>query len=210
MIHTNFGFFTVSAQQKQGFLHFTNEDGDDFYDLLRGLVQHESAFEHQSVYGAWVTLNEDQTVRNVYADPSALVPAGAYVLGLDMDPDDIEVGMIWDEATTTLLPAPDPEPVVPEVISDRQFFQQLAEQNEITWTEAEDAVGPGVLPASMQALIDQLPPGDDGNDQARARVALRGATTFERSHPLTETIRQLFGWTEAELDEFWIAASVIR
>lgn len=103
-------------------------------------------------------------------------------------------------------PAPVPAPVPPS-ITDRQFFQALAERKIITWTEAEEAVGSGQIPASMVALVNQIP---ETNDQrARARVMLRGAMTFDRTDPLTGLIRQLYGWTEAQVDDLWRQAATL-
>lgn len=100
----------------------------------------------------------------------------------------------------------DPEvPVsVPSVISDRQFFQQLAVLNIITEQEAEDACA-AILPASLVALVDMLP------EQARfsARMLLKGATEFKRRHEMTDTIAWLYGWTEEQVDAFWIAAGAL-
>lgn len=91
-------------------------------------------------------------------------------------------------------------PAVPEEISDRQFFQQLAALGKITEAEALDAVGPGIIPASMAALIDMLPP----EQQFTARMLLSGATTFKRHHPLTPVLGGMYGLTEADLDALWI------
>jgi len=88
------------------------------------------------------------------------------------------------------------------VISDRQFFQGLAAMGIITEAEALEAVGPGTIPAAMDALIEQLP------EDARfaARMKLRGATQFIRNDPLSETMRQLYGWTPEQTDAFWAMA----
>lgn len=98
-------------------------------------------------------------------------------------------------------------PYVPELssglgqISRRQFFQQLAIVGVISQTEAEDAMS-GVIPPEMLTLIGQIPQ----EAQFAARMLLRGATTFERSHPLSETFRQLFMWSAETLDLFWTDA----
>jgi len=100
------------------------------------------------------------------------------------------------------LPALEPE-AVPELISDRQFFQQLAIEDRITENEALEAVGPGVIPTAMLALINMLP----AEDQFGAKMLIRGATTFERLHPVAGLIQQLYGWSDGQRDDFWTAAA---
>lgn len=94
---------------------------------------------------------------------------------------------------------------VPETISDRQFFQALAESpfKIITQEEALAAVKTGDLPASMIAMIQALP------DAAKfsAEMILSGATEFRRSHPLVAAFGTAFGWTSEQIDAFWIEAA---
>jgi hypothetical protein len=92
-----------------------------------------------------------------------------------------------------------PPPQPPDEISDRQFAQGLAVQGVITEAEAEEWVGPGTVPAALLAFVAQLP----AADQFPARMLLRGATIFRRSHPLTATFSAANGWTDAQTDAFW-------
>jgi hypothetical protein len=92
---------------------------------------------------------------------------------------------------------------VADEISDRQFFQQMAIEVRITQQEALDAVGSGVIPAAMDSLIGQLPE----EQQFAARMLVRGATTFRRTHPVTELIGQLYGMTGEQIDSTWRAAA---
>ncbi|MBB5040692.1 hypothetical protein [Shinella fusca] len=96
-----------------------------------------------------------------------------------------------------------PPPAVPSEISDRQFFQQMAIEGRITQDEALDAVGSGVIPAAMDALVEQLPE----SQRFAARMLIRGATTFRRTHPVTELIGQLYGMTGDQIDATWRSAS---
>lgn len=89
-------------------------------------------------------------------------------------------------------------------ISRRQFFQQLAVVNIISNAEALSAVGQGVIPEPLQIIIDQLP---DENAKFNAQMLIVGASTFQRSHPLVETVRLLLGWTVEQTDEFFINAA---
>lgn len=96
-----------------------------------------------------------------------------------------------------------PPAPVPEQISDRQFFQQLAIAGAISQDEALAAVQTGAIPASMQPAIDALAP----SDQFAAKMLLCGATVFDRNYPMTEALRVAMGWTPAQTDALWRAAS---
>lgn len=92
-------------------------------------------------------------------------------------------------------------PLLP--ISDRQFFQQLALDGEITEEEAIAAVATGTIPTALQAVIDTLPPAD----QFAARMFLQGATIFERNHPMTLTLGALMAWSPEQMDALWTNAA---
>lgn len=113
----------------------------------------------------------------------------------------------WGDGTYTIgaysWTVPDAGP--PDVITDRQFYQQLAVQSIITQDEALAAVGPGTLPQTLVNLIAQLPTGS----QFDARMKLVAAVQFHRSAALTDTLRQLFGWSNDQLDTFWRAAAAL-
>lgn len=101
--------------------------------------------------------------------------------------------------------APDPvAETIPDEISRRQFFQQLAVDEIITKAEALAALQSGTIPSALQAIIDALPSEDD---QFSATMLIIGATSFSKSHDLVETVRVAFGWTEEQRDTFWLAAS---
>lgn len=96
-------------------------------------------------------------------------------------------------------------PPVPEKISDQQFFQQLAIMELITEQEAEEAVAPGTIPASLMALVEQLPEAQ----QWPARMLLKGSVEFRRNHPMTAVIAQLYGFTPEQVDDLFRAASAL-
>lgn len=98
---------------------------------------------------------------------------------------------------------PEPDPITD--ISDRQFFQALAVRGDITEAEALDAVGPGIIPPAMDALIDQLPQ----DQRFAARMLIRGATRYERQHPIADLIRSLYGWSNEDADDFWRFAATL-
>ncbi len=89
--------------------------------------------------------------------------------------------------------------VVPAEISDRQFFQGLALRGLISQAEALAAVGTGTLPAAFEALIGQL----SSEDQFAARMLLSGATSFQRTNPLVDTLGAMLDMSPAEIDELW-------
>lgn len=97
------------------------------------------------------------------------------------------------------------EPEAVDVISDRQFFQQLAIDGVIDRAEALAAVRTGDIPAALGALLGGLP----ADARFNAEMLISGATTFRRSHPLSETIRTALGWTPERLADFWRSAAAL-
>ena len=107
-----------------------------------------------------------------------------------------------------LVPAPeDPDaPATPSrVISDRQFFQQLALAGFIERSEALAAVKTGEIPQALSGLLDNLPL----DARFNAEMLLSGATQFDRYHPLVAQIAAAQGMTDDDVDQFWLAASVL-
>lgn len=95
-----------------------------------------------------------------------------------------------------------PEPI-PDLISRRQFFQQLAAMEMISNADALAAMQRGVIPAPLQTIIDTLPE----ENQFESQMLIVGADSFNRTHPLTETVRLAMQWTEEQRDSFWLEAS---
>lgn len=108
-------------------------------------------------------------------------------------------------AAQAVIDAYVPTDPVPTLISDRQFFQQLAVLGIITPEEALAAVGPGEIPAAMLTMIAALPEAE----QFAARMLLTSATVFDRGHPLVAMFGAAFGWSGAQLDAFWTAAAAL-
>ena len=94
---------------------------------------------------------------------------------------------------------------VPQTISDRQFFQQLAIAKVISQEEALAAVKTGDIPSALSGFIAALP------DAARfnAEMLLSGATLFQRAHPLTDAIAAAQGMTPEQVDDFFRAAAAL-
>jgi hypothetical protein len=118
-------------------------------------------------------------------------------------------GWTIEEADATPLWRPSAES-----ISDRQFAQALALSGTITEAEALAWAARGELPAAMEAALAKIP--EAGGHRFGARMMLAGATTFERSHPLTAQLGGLLTnpavgspYDAAALDALWTRASAL-
>jgi hypothetical protein len=116
--------------------------------------------------------------------------------------DGVDIEMTPEEEADFLASVPPPPNTTPPIISDRQFYQNLAVRGIITQAEALAAVGPGTIPPAMAAFVAQLPQAD----QFAANMLLTGATEFNRYHPIVPVFGQLFGWSGADIDLFWTEA----
>ena len=123
----------------------------------------------------------------------------------DPNNNDYAAYLVWVVAGNVATPYAPPAPPVPQTISDRQFFQELAIQGKITQDEAIAAVSSGAMPASMAALVAELP----SAAQFGAKMLIQGATSFDRSNPLTATLGSLYSMASADLDALWTAASLL-
>ncbi|WP_341992867.1 hypothetical protein [Azorhizobium sp. AG788] len=105
----------------------------------------------------------------------------------------------WLAAGGEVAPYVAPPLPPPAEISDRQFFQGLALRGLVSQAEALAAVGTGTLPAAFEALIGQL----SAEDQFAARMLLSGATSFQRTNPLVDTLGAMLDMSPAEIDDLW-------
>ena len=110
----------------------------------------------------------------------------------------------WVEAGGVPDPYVAPPTPVPQSISDRQFFQQLAVAGIISQDQAL-ASNAAVIPAPLLAIIDAMP----SDQQFAAKMLVSGATVFERNHPMTEAIGGAYGWNGAQIDAFFTAAAAL-
>jgi hypothetical protein len=111
-------------------------------------------------------------------------------------------GGVPDPFTPFGLPPP---PEFPNEISDRQFYQALAQAGEITEDEALAAVGVGAIPARMMDAIALLP----AEQQFPARMLASGNVIFRRDSPMVAMLQHNLGWTDAQTDGLWkLAASL--
>jgi hypothetical protein len=124
--------------------------------------------------------------------------AGSVAISEVDTPDDWADMLAWGDPTVFELPL-----LVPEVISDRQFFQQLALDNFITHQEALDAVQTGAIPSVMEGFVNSI---QDPVTQFNVRMVLSGATEFQRNHPLVDAISGYIGFDSDWIDQFFIRA----
>ena len=103
---------------------------------------------------------------------------------------DLATKKLVRNASTIDPPQPDPLPIMPLIISDRQFYHQAALDGYITKEDALAAVQTGFIPAPLQQVVSRI--SDDG-ERFAAEMILSGATTFYRDHPLTGQIGMAFG-----------------
>lgn len=180
----------MPGEMKSRVLWLRNEFGDDLYEVRKNLPTGH----------LFITVEADGRIRVVHDDPHHVWPANGGLLYatadvITRDPVVLMTKRV-DHATKTIVDRP---PAVPKIISDRQFAQGLAVAGIISEQEAEDWVGPGVVPAAMLALVGQLPEAE----RFAARMLLRGATSFERDNPLTGAIGALYNWAPGQVDQFW-------
>lgn len=98
----------------------------------------------------------------------------------------------------------------PEVISDRQFFHALWKAGKITLAEARAAVQTGQMPADIEAFFLLL--GEDEQNPEVAgdeRMLIEGATTFNRSHPMTSMFGAMYGMSDLQIDALWRLAGAL-
>lgn len=194
----NFGKMTFSPEtveqhgQDYKVLILRDENGLDWFDLVK---DHPHPF--------YIAVNDDGLIFSMEQDYQAIQTEGV-LIGIDSDfgftrgPSGSVYGKIWN-GTAIVDPQPEPEPI-PDEISRRQFFQQLANMRIISRAEALAAIQTGAIPAPLQAIIDSLPTEDDKFD---ALMLVAGAQDFNRARPLAEIVRQAMQWTVEQKDNFW-------
>lgn len=175
-----------------GVFWFKNEAGADWYDFQKLLPNS----------GTYCTVEDDGRIRVSTNDPTRLVPDGLRVIRIAETLAKSEIEGKFINLQTGALS--DPPPVVPASISDRQFFQQLSVQGLITRQEALDAVKMGYVPSALDAIVQAI---TDPDARFEAEMLISGATEFRRDHPVTRQIGAAIGWSEAQIDEFFINAS---
>ncbi|WP_284765077.1 hypothetical protein [Agrobacterium sp. CFBP2214] len=123
----NFGHFKLTSTT--GIQFFTNEDGQDWYDLRRGLTTWDEQGNFlTAIYGAWAMVDPvSLRVTNVEQDPSRMVPNDKIVLGIDADHEAISEGMIYQNGALQAAPVePIPEPVT--VVYSVDLWERMTDE----------------------------------------------------------------------------------
>lgn len=161
-----------------------------------------------SVY-AVIEIASGRIVNRIILDPATdwSVEGGFEIVQERLEPLQIG-GRIVDGVYSP--PESEPLPELPSVrpmsITRRQFFQQLAVMGEVSWEEAEAAMGT-TIPQPLLALLDQIP---FDLDQLRdARMLIIGATEFQRHHQLTYLVGYMYGWNDTQIDQLFHSAALL-
>lgn len=201
MVMKSFGKLTASREEvvddltnvSVSVLILRDKNGVDWLDIVK-----------DNPHAYYIAIDANGRIFSMTDDASQSQITGVEIIGIDENygytfgPGGTVYGKIWD-GTAIVEPEPEPEPT-PDEISRRQFFQYLAVIGIISKDEALAAVQGGVIPAPLQAIIDQLPTADDRFD---AQMFVVGAQNFNRLHWLTDKVRQAMAWTLEQRDDFW-------
>jgi hypothetical protein len=148
----NFGYFTPSADGS--IIFYTDEAGNDWYDLRRSLTQWapDGSFLN-AIYGAWATVDADGIVTHVEYDPSRLVPDNRTVLGIDAAPEEIEPGMQFTGTEFIVVPA---VPGAEDVVAERE--RRLALGFDFDFGDERGIHRIGTSPDDMRKWMDEVTP----------------------------------------------------
>lgn len=187
----NFGHFTVASTA--GILLFTNEDGQDWYDLRSGLTTWGPRGEFvDAVYGAWAMVDKNGVVTNVEYDPSRLMPGDRTVLGIDADHAAIKEGMIYKGGQLTNPPPPTAEEL-------RADYPQLSPPR---FWKAAKAIG--ITKAAVVEKINEIADSDTRDDML---IDLEECTAFIRLNQTVVSMAVLFNIPPEQLDTLWLWAA---
>ena len=101
---------------------------------------------------------------------------------------------------------PAPAPSVPEFISRRQFYHQLAIDSVITQAEALAAVATGKIPAKLKDYLGAI---KNPSEKFAAEMTLSGETNIARANPLINDLGDSLAMTPEEIDDFFISAVLL-
>lgn len=118
---------------------------------------------------------------------------------------DCPVGASWELIDDSQFPSDPVVSNIPNIISDRQFYQQLYVENFISAEEALAAVMVGTLPSPIVGFINNL----TEEEQFNARMLLSGAKEFRRDHPLVEQVAGYLNLNSEWIDEFFKKAAAL-
>ena len=108
----------------------------------------------------------------------------------------------WEDEGNTIEPYIEPVDV-PQVISRSQMLRALNHQGLLTSQEVIDAAVSGIVPASIQAVFDNM----SESDKTDAIVLWATMTQAERNHPLVSALALANSMSEEDIDNFFIYAA---
>lgn len=155
--------------------------------------EREGATINASYQTVMLWSDDERAAIGVYPIVDDAIPEGKVATGSTLENDNGTIRRRW-----ALKDAPPPP--VPESISDRQFAEQLAIDGLISIQEGLDWVSAGIVPTQLQTIVDAI---EDPAMNRSANFLLRGATVFERRHPMTEFLGAALGKTSDDLDAIW-------
>lgn len=94
-------------------------------------------------------------------------------------------------------------PTSPLILNKRQFFQQLALDNDITRLEALDVVKLNVFPQTLQVVIDSI---SNDDDRFNVDMFMHGSLFFPKNNPYVNIMLGALGKTEQGIDNFFTNA----
>ncbi|MBY5849798.1 hypothetical protein HFN51_04400 [Rhizobium leguminosarum] len=187
----NFGHFQPSADG--GLIRFTNETGQDWYDLRFGLTTWDDQGDFiDAVYGAWALVDPAGVITNVEYDPSRLVPGDRTVLGIDALWTDVTPGHLYQDGAIVPPPEPTPEEL-------RAAFPPLKPTT--FWRTAKEI---GVRKADVIAQINTM---EDLDAREDALIDIEECLSFLRLNPLVVSFTGTYNITPEQLDDLWLWAA---
>lgn len=96
--------------------------------------------------------------------------------------------------------------LVPETISRRQFYQELANRGMITKDEALAAIVTNTLPAELEAMVDAIV---DDEIRWQARMLLAGAAEFKRNNWFVGFFAAMKSLSIEYMDDFWGSGALL-
>jgi hypothetical protein len=187
----NFGHFTASTDD--GIVLFTNEDGQDWYELRAGLTTWDTNGSFvDAIYGAWALVDPTGVITNVEYDPSRLVPGDRTVLGIDAAWTDVTPGHLYQAGEIV----PPPAPTADEL---RANFPELKPTT--FWKAAREI---GVYKADILIKINAI---EDVAQREDALIDLEECLGFLRLNPLVVSFTSTYNITPEQLDDLWLWAA---
>lgn len=116
---------------------------------------------------------------------------------------DYQTYLTWLAAGNTPNPVSTPPIVIPQSVSDRQFFQAAAITGLITQTDALAMMSTGTIPPTLLAAINMLPV----DQQFAAKMKVIGAREFDRNDPFVNALSTAMGQTATQVDALFTLAN---